>query len=304
MSGRITRGVRSLIGFTLVELLVVIGIIALLIGILLPTLSRVRDSGNAVKCASNLKQLFVAFQLYSNTFNGYCMPAQAIGGSSSQYWWLGSETLGRALGMQLGANQNPNTIAERLRLMLDCPANDRERSTLTDNFAFDYTYNMNLGDFRGQVGTSYINANGTLTNNTSYASYQQAHKFKRWTEVPGNVLVLVESSSPRQIDDERFDTLGELTWKKGYGGSPHKNNTRGNVLFHSGAVEFVRIYNWKPELYPARQGNSSRPNIPTRLYTDLEDWMIMAPGKLQPGAVNGGGATRDTVWQKGRVPNF
>ena len=58
-------------GFTLVELLVVIGIIALLISILLPTLRKARQSAVTAACLSNLRQIGMAFHLYANENKGW-----------------------------------------------------------------------------------------------------------------------------------------------------------------------------------------------------------------------------------------
>jgi prepilin-type N-terminal cleavage/methylation domain-containing protein/prepilin-type processing-associated H-X9-DG protein len=62
--------------FTLVELLIVIGIIALLAGILLPTLSNARDSANTLRCLANLRMIVIACTSYSADHRTYIIPAQ------------------------------------------------------------------------------------------------------------------------------------------------------------------------------------------------------------------------------------
>src|SRR5437764_15367055 len=70
-------------GFTLVELLVVIGIIAVLIGILLPALSRAQAQAKSVQCMSNLRQLGTGIQMYVNANRGSLPFGDYTGGSGA-----------------------------------------------------------------------------------------------------------------------------------------------------------------------------------------------------------------------------
>ena len=113
-------------GFTLVELLVVIGIIAFLIAMLLPALNKARQAAQSAACLSNLRQLGIGYALYVNENNGY-LPyyyyRETPVSSVTWYWTYIANALGT----------RDATSKTKLPKVFSCP---------TVNGAMDYGHNI------------------------------------------------------------------------------------------------------------------------------------------------------------------
>jgi prepilin-type N-terminal cleavage/methylation domain-containing protein len=244
--------------FTLVELLVVIGIIAVLIAMLLPSLGKAREQAKTVQCASNLRQLHLANQLYANMYKGYMLPARIMSGvGANTTYWCGADVLGAVFGVSNpgggGGNQD---VANRISKMLVCPSSLRDKDTTT-GLNVDYTYNNNLGDDRAYPWSPQYDSAKTAWG-----------LFKKTSQVPSNVIIAADASTFISADDERFQLVADLTWKKRYIGWPHRKTT--NVLFNDGVVR-----NFNPWIVPDPY-NQTLPMNTNTINPLFEDFMVDA----------------------------
>jgi prepilin-type N-terminal cleavage/methylation domain-containing protein/prepilin-type processing-associated H-X9-DG protein len=151
---------RSRDGFTLIEILIVVGIIGLLLGILLPALEHAREQATQIKCANNLHQIGYAISMYANANNGayprttYVPDAPITQGTGAD-----------AVTPFVGGEPAPNDVTAAMFLLI------RTQQMPTEVFACPYIdvvvfvadpasnllARSNFSDFKHNLGYSFAN---------------------------------------------------------------------------------------------------------------------------------------------------
>ena len=172
-------------GFTLVELLVVIAVIAILVSLLLPALGKARESASQIKCLSSMKQLGVTMALYSSQSNDWNVPLQIhfvrpdTGNTENQYW------MDNANFAQLSGNSKTLWLYysryKKSFLCSNIPNYPRESAGFEDYTNLGYVYGMTYWNT-----TNFVNPDSTST----------------WSETQATLMTKVKHPSNRFLFTE------------------------------------------------------------------------------------------------------
>ncbi|HEY1683153.1 MAG TPA: type II secretion system protein [Tepidisphaeraceae bacterium] len=222
---------RKITAFTLVELLIVIGIISLLIGVLLPALSRARGHANQLACLSNLRQLDLAYLLYCQDNCGW-FPRAAPYATAAQpespqdfLWWqqdtstpilapnrdVFNSPIMKYLGFGGDKKPTPTVIdfSEKRQQVLRCPSDYvAQRLSVTANGKYYYSYSVNnlMQSFDPSI---HIDALAVPINSVTGKPFQPAEKLCKVHNPDIKVLIVEESEAT--LNDGSFDPTESTT---------------------------------------------------------------------------------------------
>jgi prepilin-type N-terminal cleavage/methylation domain-containing protein/prepilin-type processing-associated H-X9-DG protein len=268
---------RNRNAFTLVELLVVIGIIALLISILLPALNRAREAANGVKCLSNLRTLAMAVNMYNGENKGHFPGPGIISGNipspftgtppnpDEWIYWGANVTIGQsALAPYLGSVGRADPASFR------CPSDTDLAAHRQPLYAYSYTVNWMIFEPRDytQPGRVYSGFDAYPANDIRRHPDLVNSRIHNAT----NIIMIIDESY-QTIDDGCWapqhysvtSTTNLLSNRHDRRSEDAKNASagKGNVVFCDGHAEMIfRHESTQKEFYDPQKYGGFSPSDP------------------------------------------
>jgi prepilin-type processing-associated H-X9-DG protein/prepilin-type N-terminal cleavage/methylation domain-containing protein len=234
----------SVCGFTLVELLVVVGVIAILAGLLLPSLSQAKGKAHSTACLNNQKQLALAFLLYVDDFEdnlpynlGETETKQTIADgtflnwvNNVMSWFVEPDNTNTVQEVRGGLGPYTSRSASLYRCPSDSVVSDLQRDAGWRQRVRSYSMNAMIGN------AGEFTAAGKNVNNPSYKQFFKLNEIPD----PSRIFVFIEEH-PDSIDDGYFLNQAEKYEWHDLPASYHSGGA--NLAFADGHIEYHKWMN-------------------------------------------------------------